>query len=39
MHNSVVAISGEGVSPIIRIRAPHADVIKRSLDTGAQYVH
>lgn len=36
MHNSVVAISGEGVSPIIRIRAPHSDVIKRALDTGAQ---
>lgn len=35
MHNSVAAISGLGVSPIIRIRGPAHDIIKRALDTGA----
>lgn len=35
MHNSVSAISALGVSPIIRIRGPAHDIIKRALDTGA----
>ena len=38
MHNSVAAISALGVSPIIRIRGPASDLIKRALDTGAQWV-
>lgn len=36
MHNSVSAIAALGVSPIIRIRGPAPDIIKRALDTGAQ---
>ncbi|PWN52097.1 Phosphoenolpyruvate/pyruvate domain-containing protein [Violaceomyces palustris] len=35
MHNAVAAISSLGVSPIIRIRGPSPDLIKRALDTGA----
>ena len=35
MHNSVAAISSLGVSPIIRVRGPAHDIIKRALDTGA----
>lgn len=35
MHNSVAAISALGVSPVIRIRGPVHDIIKRALDTGA----
>lgn len=35
MHNSVSAIAALGVSPIIRIRGPAHDIIKRALDTGA----
>ncbi|GFZ45474.1 hypothetical protein JCM24511_03200 [Saitozyma sp. JCM 24511] len=35
MHNSVAAISALNVSPLIRIRAPLPDLIKRALDTGA----
>ncbi|BCS02638.1 HpcH/HpaI aldolase family protein [Aspergillus luchuensis] len=35
MHNSVAAISSLGVSPIIRIRGPTHDIVKRALDTGA----
>lgn len=35
MHNSVAAISALGKSPIIRIRGPAHDIIKRALDTGA----
>ncbi|KAJ5537451.1 hypothetical protein N7513_010637 [Penicillium frequentans] len=35
MHNSVAAISSLGVSPVIRIRGPAHDIIKRALDTGA----
>lgn len=34
MHNSVAAISSLGVSPIIRVRGPAHDIIKRALDTG-----
>lgn len=35
MHNSVAAISALGVSPVIRVRGPAHDIIKRALDTGA----
>ncbi|KAK3186200.1 hypothetical protein K4F52_004964 [Lecanicillium sp. MT-2017a] len=35
MHNSVAVTSALGVSPIIRIRGPAHDIIKRALDTGA----
>lgn len=35
MHNSVSAIAALGVSPIIRVRGPAPDLIKRALDTGA----
>lgn len=35
MHNSVAAIAALDVSPIIRIRGPSHDIIKRALDTGA----
>lgn len=38
MHNSVAAISALGVSPIIRIRGPAHDILKRALDTGAHGV-
>jgi 4-hydroxy-2-oxoheptanedioate aldolase len=35
MHNSVSAIAALGVSPIIRVRGPAHDILKRALDTGA----
>jgi 4-hydroxy-2-oxoheptanedioate aldolase len=35
MHNSVAAISALGVSPVIRVRGPTHDILKRALDTGA----
>ncbi|KAK5128170.1 hypothetical protein LTR08_004096 [Meristemomyces frigidus] len=35
MHNSVAAISALGVSPVIRVRGPAHDILKRALDTGA----
>lgn len=35
VHNAVAAISGLGVSPIVRVRSPAHDVVKRALDTGA----
>lgn len=35
MHNSVAAVAALGVSPIIRVRGPAHDIIKRALDTGA----
>lgn len=35
MHNAVAAISALGVSPIIRVRGPAHDILKRALDTGA----
>ncbi|KAL6711739.1 hypothetical protein ACN47E_004673 [Coniothyrium glycines] len=38
MHNSVAAISALGVSPVIRIRGPSHDIIKRALDTGAHAI-
>jgi 4-hydroxy-2-oxoheptanedioate aldolase len=35
MHNSVAAVASLGVSPIIRVRGPSHDILKRALDTGA----
>lgn len=35
MHNSIAAISSQGVSPLVRIRMTHSDLIKRALDAGA----
>jgi 4-hydroxy-2-oxoheptanedioate aldolase len=35
MHNSIMAISSAGVSPLVRVRMTHADLIKRALDAGA----
>ena len=35
MHSAVTAISSQGVSPLVRLRMTHADLIKRALDAGA----
>ncbi|KNB01372.1 2,4-dihydroxyhept-2-ene-1,7-dioic acid aldolase [Fusarium oxysporum f. sp. lycopersici 4287] len=35
MHNAVTAVASQGVSPLVRLRMTHADLIKRSLDAGA----
>ncbi|KAG4253073.1 2,4-dihydroxyhept-2-ene-1,7-dioic acid aldolase [Fusarium proliferatum] len=35
MHNAVMAIASQGVSPLVRLRMTHADLIKRALDAGA----
>ncbi|CAI7617430.1 unnamed protein product [Penicillium palitans] len=35
MHTATAAIAAQGVSPIIRIRMTHPDLIKRALDAGA----
>lgn len=35
MHDAVTAISAQGVSPLVRIRMTHTDLIKRALDAGA----
>ncbi|TGO08232.1 hypothetical protein BTUL_0219g00010 [Botrytis tulipae] len=35
MHEAIVAISSQGVSPLVRVRMTHADLIKRALDAGA----
>ena len=36
MHSSTAAIAAAGVSPLVRIRMTHSDLIKRALDAGAQ---
>lgn len=36
MHTATAAIAAQGVSPVIRIRMTHPDLIKRALDAGAQ---
>lgn len=36
MHNSTAAIAALGVSPLVRLRMTHPDLIKRALDAGAQ---
>jgi 4-hydroxy-2-oxoheptanedioate aldolase len=38
MHDMVSAVAGAGISPIVRVRGPTLPVIKRALDTGAQFV-
>lgn len=38
MHSSTAAIAAQGVSPLVRIRMTHPDLVKRALDAGAQYV-
>ncbi|KAL4864714.1 hypothetical protein BDV12DRAFT_8849 [Aspergillus spectabilis] len=35
MHSATAAIAALGVSPLIRIRMTHGDLIKRALDAGA----
>ncbi|KAJ6183681.1 Pyruvate/Phosphoenolpyruvate kinase-like domain-containing protein [Penicillium mononematosum] len=35
MHGSTAAIAALGVSPLVRIRMTHGDLIKRALDAGA----
>ncbi|KAH7178898.1 Pyruvate/Phosphoenolpyruvate kinase-like domain-containing protein [Fusarium sp. MPI-SDFR-AT-0072] len=35
MHNAVTAIASQGVSPLVRLRMTHADLIKRALGAGA----
>ncbi|KAK4059361.1 hypothetical protein Trihar35433_10963 [Trichoderma harzianum] len=35
MHSSTAAIAALGVSPLVRLRMTHADLIKRALDAGA----
>jgi 4-hydroxy-2-oxoheptanedioate aldolase len=39
MHNATAAIAALGVSPLVRIRMTHPDLIKRALDAGAQCVN
>lgn len=36
MHSSTAAISALGISPLVRLRMTHPDLIKRALDAGAQ---
>ena len=38
MHTATTAIAALGVSPLVRLRSTHSDLIKRALDAGAQYV-
>ncbi|GAB7333750.1 hypothetical protein MBLNU13_g05279t2 [Cladosporium sp. NU13] len=35
MHSSTAAIAAMGVSPLVRLRMTHPDLIKRALDAGA----
>ncbi|RAH40598.1 HpcH/HpaI aldolase family protein [Aspergillus brunneoviolaceus CBS 621.78] len=35
MHSSAAAIAAMGVSPLVRLRMTHPDLIKRALDAGA----
>ena len=36
MHSATAAVASMGVSPLVRIRMTHTDLIKRALDAGAQ---
>jgi 4-hydroxy-2-oxoheptanedioate aldolase len=36
MHSATVAIAAMGVSPLVRLRGTHPDLVKRALDAGAQ---
>ncbi|KAF3042876.1 hypothetical protein E8E12_002617 [Didymella heteroderae] len=38
MHSATAAIAALGVSPLVRIRGTHSDLIKRALDAGAHGV-
>lgn len=35
MHNAIAAVSSQGVSPLVRVKMSHPDLIKRALDAGA----
>ncbi|KAJ5104246.1 Pyruvate/Phosphoenolpyruvate kinase-like domain-containing protein [Penicillium argentinense] len=35
MHSSTAAIAAMGVSPLVRLRMTHSDLVKRALDAGA----
>lgn len=35
MRSSTAAIAALGVSPLVRLRMTHSDLIKRALDAGA----
>lgn len=35
MHDAITAISSQNVSPLVRIRGTHGDLVKRALDAGA----
>ncbi|KAJ5670518.1 2-4-dihydroxyhept-2-ene-1-7-dioic acid aldolase [Penicillium maclennaniae] len=35
MHSSTAAIAAMGVSPLVRLRTTHSDLVKRALDAGA----
>ncbi|KAH1301026.1 hypothetical protein KXX47_000262, partial [Aspergillus fumigatus] len=35
MHSATAAIAAMGVSPLVRLRMAHSDLIKRALDAGA----
>ncbi|RHZ62463.1 HpcH/HpaI aldolase family protein [Aspergillus thermomutatus] len=35
MHSATAAVASMGVSPLVRLRMTHSDLIKRALDTGA----
>ncbi|KAF5566736.1 2 4-dihydroxyhept-2-ene-1 7-dioic acid aldolase [Fusarium phyllophilum] len=36
MHHATAAIAAACVSPLVRLRMTHPDLIKRALDSGAQ---
>lgn len=36
MHSATAAIAAMGVSPLVRLRGTHSDLVKRALDAGAQ---
>ena len=38
MHIAVSMIASQGVSPMVRIPAPENWIVKRTLDTGGQYI-
>lgn len=38
MHIAVGTIASQGVSPMVRIPAPENWIVKRTLDTGGQYI-
>jgi 4-hydroxy-2-oxoheptanedioate aldolase len=36
MHSAIAAIASLGVSPLVRLRMTHSDLVKRALDAGGQ---